>query len=161
MKHSRGKEGKAAESIEEAEEFDIQNSLAFRMVKLVNVLNREFQREFEEELDLALPEWRVLAVLYQEPDLSSAEIARRTGHNPLVISRAVKRLSNMGRIKRRVHRVDGRRQCLSLTKSGEEVFRRISPLAMRWERALVDCMLPKDIVALSAVIDRTIERLGD
>ncbi len=139
-------------------DFDLSNSLAFRMVKLVNVLTREFQREFEADLDLGLPEWRVIAALHRKPGLAAADIARLTGQNPMIISRAVKRLLSMGRIERRAMRGDGRRFQLFLTAAGAEVFKHISPLAIRWEKALVDEMLPQDIISISNLIDGAIER---
>ena len=139
-------------------DFDLTNSLAFRMVKLVNVLTREFQREFEADLDLGLPEWRVIAALHRKPGMAAADIARLTGQNPMIISRAVKRLLSMARIERRAMRGDARRFQLFLTAAGTEVFKQISPLAIRWERALVDEMLPQDIISISNLIDGAIER---
>ena len=139
-------------------DFDLTNSLAFRMVKLVNVLTREFQRDFEAELDLGLPEWRVIAALQRRPGLAAADIARLTGQTPMIISRAVKRLLSMDRIERRAVRGDGRRFQLFLTAAGTHVFKQISPLAIRWERALVDEMLPQDIISISNLIDGAIER---
>lgn len=137
--------------------FDIENSFAFKMVKLVNVMTREFQREFENELDVSLVEWRIIAVLYKNPNLSAADIARRTGHNQMVIGRAVKRLEEAHRIERKANPADGRRLVLNLTDSGEHVFEQISPLAIRWEKALADEMLPQDIIGISHLIDRAIK----
>lgn len=141
--------------------FDIENSFAFKMVKLVNVMTREFQREFEGELDVSLVEWRIIAVLNKYPNLSAADIARRTGHNQMVIGRAVKRLQELHRIERRPSLNDGRRLMLNLTDAGGQVFERISPLAIRWEKALADEMLPQDIIGISRLIDRAIENFDD
>jgi len=137
--------------------FDIENSFAFKMVKLVNVMTREFQREFENELNVSLVEWRIIAVLHKNANLSAADIARRTGHNQMVISRAVKRLEKSRHIERKTNPVDGRRLVLKLTGSGIRVFEQISPLAIRWEKALADEMLPQDIIGISRLIDRAIE----
>lgn len=142
-----------------AAEFDIENSFGFQMVKLVNILTREFQREFEKELDISLPEWRVLAVLTRTPGLSAAEVAQRTGHNQMVISRAVKRLVEMKRIVRTAYPTDGRRRTLTVTEAGMKIFQQISPLALRWERVFTEHMLPQDIIGITRTIDIAVGKL--
>jgi DNA-binding MarR family transcriptional regulator len=99
----------------------------------VHVLSSRISRAFDSKLakayGLSPPEWRVLLTLAQHPDASANEITASWAMEKMAVSRAVRRLERMGRIRRRVDGTDRRRYALILTPEGRRLYQRILPMA--------------------------------
>ena len=74
--------------------------LPYRLSVLSNKISRAIADGYEERFQLSLPEWRVMAILGGEPELSAGEVAERTAMDKVAVSRAVKKLLDNGRIER-------------------------------------------------------------
>jgi DNA-binding MarR family transcriptional regulator len=61
---------------------------------LTNLISSAIAGAYRERFGLSIPEWRVLAVLANSPDLSAAEVAQRTAMDKVAVSRAVRSLLN-------------------------------------------------------------------
>ena len=83
--------------------------LPYRLSTLSNRISRAIADLYEERFQLTLPEWRVMAVLGEEPDLSANEVAERTAMDKVAVSRAVNRLIEAGRLERHFAADDKRR----------------------------------------------------
>ncbi len=97
-----------------------------------------------------MPEWRVIAVLARTPGLSAAEVAARTAMDKVAVSRAVAGLARSGRVRRTQAARDRRRSVLTLTTRGRSVYRRIVPLALAYERRLLESVVRRRTGASSA-----------
>ncbi|MGE5146774.1 MAG: MarR family winged helix-turn-helix transcriptional regulator, partial [Candidatus Eiseniibacteriota bacterium] len=99
----------------------------------VHVLSSRISRAFDAKLakshDLSPPEWRVLLTLAQHPEASANEITTAWAMEKMAVSRAVRRLERLGRIRRRVDGADRRRYALELTPEGRRLYQRILPMA--------------------------------
>ena len=107
----------------------------------VHVLSSRISRAFDARLakdyDLSPPEWRVLLTVAQDPDASANEITAAWAMEKMAVSRAVRRLERMGRIRRRIDGADRRRYALILTPEGRRLYRRILPMANARYREIV------------------------
>jgi DNA-binding MarR family transcriptional regulator len=108
---------------------------------------------YQQRFGLSVPEWRVLAVLARYPGLSAAEVAGRTCMDAVAVSRAVARLLAAGRLRRTVSRADRRRSVLSVSATGAAVYRKVAPIALGYERELLDALAPGERAALERVLD--------
>jgi len=99
----------------------------------VHVLSSRISRAFDAKLakayDVSPPEWRVLLTLAQHPEASANEITAAWAMEKMAVSRAVRRLERLGRIRRQVDGADRRRYALILTPEGRRLYRRILPMA--------------------------------
>jgi DNA-binding MarR family transcriptional regulator len=99
----------------------------------VHVLSSRISRAFDARLaaryDLSPPEWRVLLTLARRPGVSAIEITGLWAMEKMAVSRAVRRLERLGRIRRQVDGADRRRYALVLTPEGRRLYRRILPMA--------------------------------
>src|SRR5690606_4567529 len=113
---------------------------------------------YEREFGLSIPEWRVMAVLARYPDLSAVEVAERTAMDKVAVSRAVSSLLARKRLTRNHDDVDKRRSILRLSQAGQAVYKRVAPLALHYERQLLDALNPDERRTLDRLIARLTER---
>jgi len=131
---------------------DLEHFLPYRLSVLTNHVSRGFARLYEERFDLKLPEWRVMAVLGRRPGITAREVSEQTAMDKVAISRAVARLMQMGRVAAETDSADGRRQKLSLSEAGEDIYRQIIPLAKRIEGSLVAGIDADDMAVLDKLL---------
>ena len=132
--------------------------LPYRLSTLSNRISRAIADLYEERFQLTLPEWRVMAVLGEEPDLSATEVAERTAMDKVAVSRAVNRLIEAGRLERHFAADDKRRSVLALSAHGRRVYRQIVPLAINYEEALLERLTAEEIDTLDSLLKK-LERL--
>jgi len=130
----------------------LERFLPYRLSVLSNLVSSRIAAHYSERFGLGIPEWRVLAVLAQEPGLSAAEVAERTAMDKVAVSRAVAALQRTGRLERAMDASDRRRSRLRLSAAGAEVYRQVVPVARRLEHDLLDALAPDDRVALDRIL---------
>jgi len=130
----------------------LERFLPYRLSVLSNLVSSRIAAHYSERFGLGIPEWRVLAVLAQEPGLSAAEVAERTAMDKVAVSRAVAALQRTGRLERTTDSRDRRRSRLRLSAAGAEVYRQVVPVARRLEHELLDALAPDDRAALDRIL---------
>jgi DNA-binding MarR family transcriptional regulator len=118
-------------------ELDLGNFLPYRLSVLSNTVSTAIAGAYAQRFGLTIPQWRVIAVLARTPGLSAAAVAERTAMDKVAVSRAVAGLKRAGRTRRAMARSDRRRSMLTLTARGREVYARIVPWALEYERRLL------------------------
>lgn len=128
--------------------------LPYKLSVLSNRISRAIADSYEQRFGLKLPEWRVMAVLGEKPDLSASQVVERTAMDKVAVSRAVSGLLEAGRINRSFDDRDRRRSILSLSGEGEAIYRRIVPMAKRYEDALLQGLNGEEKRQLDSVLDK-------
>lgn len=137
---------------------ELDRFLPYRLSVLANTVSTAIAAAYAERHGLTIPQWRVLAVLAQEPGLSAAEVAARTAMDKVAVSRAVAGLERERRVRRGAARDDRRRQRLALTRAGRDVYSRIVPAALAYERRLLEALDARAQGALDDALHRLTER---
>jgi DNA-binding MarR family transcriptional regulator len=132
----------------------LRNFLPYRLSVLSNRISRAIADRYEEKFSLSLPEWRMIAVLGEESDLSAAEVSQRTAMDKVAVSRAVKNLLATGRLGRHFSDDDRRRSVLSLSDKGREVYQKVLPLALSYEAMLLSGLSAKEQKFLVIILDK-------
>ena len=138
--------------------------LPYRLSVLSNLVSSAIAGSYSARFGISIPEWRVMAVLAMQPELSAAQVAERTAMDKVAVSRAVSSLLDKGRIERSVSPGDRRRSILKLSTEGVNIYREVVPLALRHEQSLLDVLDTTDRVALERILDTLLGRarvLGD
>jgi len=130
----------------------------YRLAVLTNIVSMSIANAYEQEFGLSIPEWRVLAVLARYPNLSAIEVSERAAMDKVAVSRAVRRLVAARRLVRTHDKGDRRRSVLRLSPAGRAIYTRVAPLALRYERRLLDTLSAQDRRALNRLIGQLIER---
>ena len=141
-----------------ADRLHLDRFIPYRLSVLTNIVSMSIAHAYEREFGLSIPEWRVMAVLARYPDLSAIEVGERTAMDKVAVSRAVQSLLARRRLTRGYDRIDKRRSMLRLSAAGQSVYKRVAPLALNYERRLLDALSASDRRALDRLIGRLMER---
>ena len=114
--------------------------IPYRLSVLTNQVSSAIAGHYSERFDLSIPEWRIIAVLGENTDLSAGDVAARTAMDKVQVSRAVASLLKARRIRRSSDAKDGRVSHLSLTGAGRKIYQNIAPLALELEELLLSSL---------------------
>ncbi|MBY0423067.1 MAG: MarR family transcriptional regulator [Parvularculaceae bacterium] len=117
--------------------FVLSEFLPYRIVSLGDRLSRALGGAYADE-GVSIPEWRVLAVISQQPRMAARDVVAMTPLDKMAVSRAVAALEEKGLVRRTEDPDDRRVAILSLSPEGRVVFNRIAALALDFERRLLD-----------------------
>ena len=137
---------------------DLERFLPYRLAVLANVLGSAIATTYEDRFGLSVPEWRIIAVLTRFPGLSARDVAEKTRMDAVAVSRAVGKLLKAGRIRRAIATDDRRRSVLHVSAAGAMVYREVAPLALEYERILLDSLPPTDRASLDETLSVLMER---
>ena len=139
---------------------DLEHFLPYRLSVLSNTVSTALAGAYARRFGLSIPQWRVIAVLARTPGLSAAAVAERTAMDKVAVSRAVAGLARSGRVRRTLAQSDRRRSVLTLTARGREVYMRIVPYALEYERRLLAELAPSEQSLFTTVLTRLQKRAG-
>jgi DNA-binding MarR family transcriptional regulator len=137
---------------------ELERFLPYRLSVLANVVSSAIAAAYEERFGLSIPEWRVIAVLSRYPGLSAREVAQKSRMDAVAVSRAVNRLLRAGRLRRAIATDDRRRSVLQVSEAGAAVYREVAPLALEFERALLESISPTEGAQFDRLLDVLTER---
>jgi DNA-binding MarR family transcriptional regulator len=124
----------------------------YRLSVLANTVSTAIAGAYAQRFGLSIPEWRVIAVLAEQPNLSAAEVAAQTAMDKVAVSRAVASLLRDKRLQRRMARADRRRSVLRLSVAGERVYSEVVPFALAYEKALLEPLDSADRITLDKLL---------
>ncbi len=128
--------------------------LPYRLATVSNRISRAIATLYSERFGLSIPEWRVMAVLGERPEISANAVAERTAMDKVAVSRAVRRLLKKGLLERHFAPDDRRRSVLALSSAGRAVYREVVPLARRFETALLTALTPEEATIFSLLLSK-------
>lgn len=134
------------------EPLDLPKFLPYRLSILSNRVSRELASVYADQFDLSIHEWRIMAVLGRFPDICANEVVERTAMDKVKVSRAVQKLFDAGRLQRERDPGDRRRQILSLSPAGRDIYNQIVPLARTYESRLLGQLPPEQRAVLDQVL---------
>lgn len=126
--------------------------LPFQLSVTSNAISRLIARSYEHLFGLRVPEWRLVAVLAEQPGLTQQEIVARTEMDKMTVSRAAQTLVERQLASRVPHGNDKRSHRLSLTSEGERLYAQVAPAALAMEQQIVAELSPEELAALKAML---------
>ena len=141
-------------------QLDLDTFLPYRLSVLSNRVSDAIALQYSKRFNLSIPEWRIIAVLGQTPDLSAREVAARTAMDKVQVSRAVASLVDARRVKREGDEADGRVTRLSLTAKGQAIYDEVVPLALHLEEVFLAALTPDERKTLNKLMDKLTDRIG-
>jgi DNA-binding MarR family transcriptional regulator len=141
-----------------ADRLHLDRFVPYRLAILSNLVSESIANAFEQEFGLSISEWRVLAVLARYPNLSANEVSERAALDKVAVSRTVQSLIASKRVARGLDKGDRRKSVLKLSPAGKAMYTRVAPLALRYERDLLETLSATERRALNRLIGVLIER---
>jgi DNA-binding MarR family transcriptional regulator len=143
----------------EALSLPIDDSLFFKLVRLVNLTARPFSQTIGRANQLSLNDWRAMLVLANHPGVAASEVAFLTGLDKMTVSRSIAALERRGRLVKREDPSDKRRTLLWLNAAGQRLFERIGTPAKAREAQLFSVASAAEQTQLGGTLDRLIASL--
>lgn len=115
--------------MESEEIFDLNSYIPCQLAAVSHSIRRSLACVLEEQFDISLPEWKVLAIVAKNPNLSAVSVAGLAQIDTVAVSRAVTKLLDRNLILRELDTQDRRCSMLKLSSEGVELHNRITPFA--------------------------------
>lgn len=132
--------------------------LPYRLSLLSNAISGAIAAVYGDKFAISMPEWRIMMILAEYPDISADEVCRRTKIEKSVVSRAVARLLKRHLINREVDEKDRRRSILRLSETGLSVYDEVMPIARDYEAKLLSDLSVGELETFNDMIDRLMEK---
>ena len=142
-----------------ATRFPVDDSLFFKLVRVVNLTARPFSESIGRANQMTLNEWRAMVVLANHPGAAASDVAVRTGLDKMSVSRVIAGLDRHKRLIKREDPLDKRRTQLWLSAAGQRVFERIGTAASIRESQLFASVSKGELAQMGDVLDRLIASL--
>ena len=124
--------------------------LPYRLSVAANEVSRLVARAYEDRFGLTIPQWRIIANLAEHGPSTPQQLGQLAAMDKVTVSRASRGLLAR-RLSRRIENgKDGRSHILALTDEGVTLYDAIAPLALAFERALIDDWSTEDVERLHA-----------
>lgn len=132
--------------------------LPYRLSLLSNAISGAIAAVYGDKFAISMPEWRIMMILAEYPDISADEVCRRTKIEKSVVSRAVARLLKRHLINRDMDEKDRRRSILRLSETGLSVYDEVMPIARDYEAKLLSDLSAGELETFNDMIDRLMEK---
>jgi DNA-binding MarR family transcriptional regulator len=133
------------------EPFALDEFLPYRVAVLAGRLSREFSQVYQERFGLSRAEWRVMAHLSQEAEVSVREIHSRVDMDKSKVSRAATRLEEAGIVTKKISDSDRRLVVLALTDRGGAVMAELARAAQAYQSELIARLGPEAAAFLGGI----------
>ena len=133
--------------------FVLSDFLPYRLSVAASRVSKAFERRYMEEAGISVSEWRVLAHLTQQSEVSVREIEAMVDMEKSKVSRAATRLHQQGLIAKVSNSDDRRLVSLSLTPAGHALMERLIPLAQAYHAEML-ALLGRDGDAFTAGLSK-------
>ncbi|MFK7964939.1 MAG: MarR family winged helix-turn-helix transcriptional regulator [Burkholderiaceae bacterium] len=131
---------------------ELNQLLTAQLSRVQAKLNAHASRTLREHGSLSLMQWRILVMLDLLDQSTHAQIVRYTGFDAGQLSRAIKRMVELGLVASQGSPSDGRQQMLTITKAGRHAFEKAQPHMRRRRAKLLNCLSkPEQEVLVSAL----------
>lgn len=132
--------------------------LPYRLSLLSNAISGAIAGVYGDKFAISMPEWRIMMILAEYPDISADEVCRRTKIEKSVVSRAVARLLKRHFINRDVDDKDRRRSILRLSETGLSVYDEVMPIARDYEAKLLKGLTREELGTFNGIIDKLMDK---
>jgi DNA-binding MarR family transcriptional regulator len=148
----------ASSSVDNGESgFALEMFLPYRLSIVTQTVSGALSKLYASRFDLSIPQWRVMAVLGRYEPLSANEVCDRVVMDKVAVSRAVQAMLRRGLVERTVDASDRRRSALRLSKRGRAIHAEIVPLAIEYERRLLETLSSEERAMLDSLLQRLLK----
>lgn len=132
--------------------------IPYKLSVVANRVSQSIGKLFETRFNIQIPEWRIIMALYSYGDLVFHEVVERTSMDKARVSRAQRRMVDLGMIRTCGHPADGRKVILSLTPAGVKVCEDILPEAAGREAWFLAVLDEHEHLQLDLILDKLMKR---
>lgn len=140
----------------------IRQFLPYQLVNLAKKVSDAFSTIYIEDFGISTSEWRILAYLGEQSDVTAQELCENTTMDKSRVSRAIGLLDSKGVLMKKKDPKDSRALSVSLSKQGYKLYAQIAPKALEWESNLLETLTGaeyRDLGRIFEKLDKRVEQL--
>lgn len=123
-----------------APEFELQSFLPYRLAVLADAVSQSIAELYSERFALNRAEWRILAALGDEPNMTGKQLSAYTTLDKMQVSRAVNAMLDRSLLIRSENPADRRNMVLCLSDQGQELLSQVIPVVQEREKFLLEAL---------------------
>jgi len=136
----------------------LEDFIPYKLSVVANRVSQSIGRLFDSRFAIQMPEWRISMALYAYGDLAFNEVVERTSMDKARVSRAQRRLVDLGLIRTCGVPGDGRKVMLSLAPAGVRICEAILPEAAEREAWFLAVLDDHEHRQLDIILDKLMRR---
>lgn len=126
----------------------------YRVVNLATSVSNGCSNSYQQQYDISIPEWRILARLAEEDKLNAKQIGIAAFMDKSTVSRAIKSLVAKALLVRVVDENDNRAARLSLTQQGIKMYTDIANHVLAWEAEMLSALTISERTTFFKLLDK-------
>ncbi|TDR22637.1 MarR family winged helix-turn-helix transcriptional regulator [Marinicella litoralis] len=139
---------------------DLNQFLPYQLSILSLKISNGIAEHYQDQFGINISEWRVLVILYKNPDITAKKIAQLSQMDKVRISRTVKSLVQKNYLTQSQHPLDARAKNYELNERGRYLMRAVIPDALRYEEELLSQLNQDERAQLHHLIGKFNRILG-
>ncbi|WP_372740766.1 MarR family winged helix-turn-helix transcriptional regulator [Neptunomonas sp.] len=153
-------------ALEPSDALQLSDFFPYRLAMLNSSVSEVIAQLYSGRFDLSPQEWRVMAALGENAQMSAKEIAKFTSMEKMQVSRAISALKQSGLLCQKTDSNDRRFSSVSLSEQGKQIYLKIVPLVTARERYLLSVLTDEELQLFNQCVDRiaqqaeTLKQLG-
>ncbi|MDB5998422.1 MAG: MarR family transcriptional regulator [Rhizobacter sp.] len=136
----------------------LEDFIPYKLSVVANRVSQSIGKLFDARFNIQIPEWRIIMALYAYNDLVFNEVVDRTSMDKARVSRAQRRLVDLGLIATSGDPDDRRKVILSLTPKGTEMCENIFPEAAERAAWYLGALDEHEHRQLDVILDKLMKR---
>lgn len=141
-----------------ADKLSLQDFIPYKLAVVANRLSQSIGSLFDQRYGIQIPEWRILMALHSCGPLAPNEVVEITSMDKGRVSRAQRRLVELGLVTASGDPRDGRRLMLFLTRKGTGMCKSIIPQARQTEAWFLAVLTERERRALDKALSLLLAR---
>ena len=134
--------------------FILNNFLPYRVVNFADRMSKSLAEIYQQEFDISIAEWRILACLGEKQVALPKDIAAHTLMDKARVSRALKLMFRKRLIVKVPCEDDNRAYWVSFSKSGKRLYSTIVPKAQAWEASVLAALGDDEYASLLRILHK-------
>jgi len=135
--------------------FNLDTFLPYRLSILSQAISSLIANEYESKFGLTMNQWRCLVIVHTHQPVTAKDIGSITLLDKMTISRALNALKKRSLIESSPA-PDARSQILSLTRTGQKIYKEVIPIAQDYESRLLNSLTTEQQFTLDIIIKKLI-----
>lgn len=135
-------------------ELYLEEFLPYQLSYLTNRVSQDLANLYTEQFGIVHTEWRVMAVLGVSSGVSAAHVAKKTAMDKVAVSRAINKMIENNLVIRKFANDDRRRSELTLSETGQKIYKKIVPLVRGYEKELLKQLDANEQDTLKVILEK-------
>lgn len=144
----------------DTQQLDLERYVPAMLTFLANKLATGASLSYRKHFGIGVVEWRLLALLAVENNISANRMCQVIGLDKSAVSRSLQALEAAGNVSGQVDSKDARRYSVSLTPQGRALHDRVLKVALERERRLLSDFSPAEVDTLVGLLARMQAKVG-